>query len=69
MNALLETSGWENIRPTRLIELTFSFILPFIGVYGFYKQNVRDVPQAIEQISADSQERARKSAELEFLWF
>ena len=50
----LEASSWENICPAGLLELTFSFILPFTGVRRFNKQNVRDVSQAIEQIFADS---------------
>ena len=67
--ALLEGPKWENIRPTGLLELTFSFILPFTGVHSFSKQNVRDVPQVIEQETAVLQVRARKSAELGFLGF
>ena len=66
---LLEASSWENIHPTGLLELTFSFILPCTRVQKFYKKNVWDVPQAIEKISVDLQARARKSAELEFLGF
>ena len=46
---LLEASSWENIRLARLLELTFSFILPFIGVHSFNNQNMRDVLQVIEQ--------------------
>ena len=67
--APLETSIWENIWPIGLLELTFSFIWLFTRVRRFYKKNVQDVPQAIEQISADPQERDRKSAELDFLEF
>ena len=69
MNVLLEASSWENIRPTGILELTFSFKITFTGVRRFYKQNVRDVPQAIEQLFVDPQERDRKSVELEFLGF
>ena len=49
----LEASSWENIHPAELLEFTFSFILLFMGVRRFYKQNVRDAPQSIEKISAD----------------
>ena len=69
LNALLEASSWENIQPAGLLELTFSFIWLFTGVHRFYKQNVRDVSQAIDKISADPQARARKSAELDLLGF
>ena len=31
----LEASSWENIRPTRLLEVTFSFYLLFMGVRRF----------------------------------
>ena len=41
--APLEASSWENIRPAWLLEFTFSFILPFMGVHIFSKKNVRDV--------------------------
>ena len=67
--APLEASSWENIPPTRLLELTFSFIWLFMGVCRFNKQNVRDVSQAIEQESAAPQAMARKSVELDFLGF
>lgn len=66
---LLKASSWENIRPTGLLELTFSFILPFTGIRSFSKQNVRDVSQVIEQETAVLQVRTRKSAELGFLGF
>ena len=36
LNALLEASNWENIHPAGLLELTFSFILIFMGVRRFY---------------------------------
>ena len=49
----LEASSWESIRPVGLLELTFSFILPFMGVRRFYKQNMWDVSQAMEQTFAD----------------
>ena len=48
---------------------TYFYLWMFTGVHGFYKQNVRDVSQVIEQIFEDLQERARKSAELDFLGF
>ena len=49
---LLEASSWENIRTTMLLELTFSFILPFMGVRRFNKENVRDDPQFLEPKTA-----------------
>ena len=64
--ALLEASSWENIQLAGILELNFSFIWLFTGACRFYKQNMWDVPQAIEQISADPQVRARKSVELDF---
>ena len=66
---LLEASSWENIQTTGLLELNFSFILPFTGVCRFNKQNVRNVPQVIEQETTVPQVRDRKSAELAFLGF
>ena len=66
---LLEASSWENIRPDGLLELTFSSILPFMGVGIFNKQNVRDVLQVIEKETTVSQVRTRKCAELGFLGF
>ena len=32
LNVLLEASSWDNIRPARLLEITFSFNFPFAGV-------------------------------------
>ena len=63
---LLEASNWENIRPAGLLELTFSFILPFTGVHSFNKQNVWDVSQVIEQETVVPQAMTRKSVELGF---
>ena len=51
--APLEASSWENICSDGLLEIIFSFIWLFMVVCRFYKKNVQDVPQAIEQISVD----------------
>ena len=64
--APLEASSWENIRPARLLELTFSFFWLFTRVREFYKKNMQDVTQAIEKISVDPQARAKKIVELYF---
>ena len=66
---LLEASRWENIRAVGLLELTFSFILPFTRVCSFSKQNVWNFPQVIEQETVVPQAMTRKSVELGFLGF
>ena len=47
----------------------FSFILPFMGVCSFNKQNVWDVPQVIEEETTVPQVRATKRVELGILGF
>ena len=69
LDLIMLASSWENIRPAGLLELTFSFILPFTGVRSFSKKNVQHVLQVIEQETAVPQVRTRKSAELGFLGF
>ena len=49
---LLEASRWESIRQAGLLELTFSFILPFLGVCSINKKNVWNVPQVIDHETA-----------------